>query len=225
MSDDALILLRLLQVSDSGFPSGGFAFSNGLETLANEGALATADSVEDYLRDQLLRRWCSFDRWFLVAALQADGDLVTLGELDRLCEAQNTVQSLAAASRRMGRAVLSSHERIGTPSAPAYLAVLREEAVPGHLPVVQGLISGALELPREVAETSALYQLVIGALTAAVRLGKLGALEAQAVQGRLAPHMAALLASAPPELPHAFTPLADIAALRHGDHATRLFAA
>ena len=225
MNGDSLTLLRVLQISDSSFPSGGFAFSNGLETLANEGALGGAEEVEAFLRDQLLVRWASFDRWFLVQALEAGDDIGALGELDWLCEAQNNVQSLAAASRRMGRAALSSHQRIGTPRAAAYLVALREEAVPGHLPVVQGLLAGGLGLPREAAEISALYQLVAGALSAAIRLGKIGALQAQAVQADLATAMAALPRAPLPDLPHAFTPLADIAAMRHADHATRLFAA
>lgn len=225
MTGDPLTLLRLLQLSDSSFPSGGFAFSNGLETLANEDVLYDTGDIEGYLRGQLVTRWTSFDRWFLAAALEAHDDIGALGELDWLCEAQNSVASLAAASRRMGRAMLSSHQRIGTPFAGAYLTALREEAVPGHLPVVQGLIAAALALPRAAAEASALYQLVSAALTAAVRLGRLGALEAQSVYTALAPHMAAVLQAAPPPEPHAFTPLGDIAAMRHADHATRLFAA
>lgn len=225
MTPDPLTLLRLLQVSDSSFPSGGFAFSNGLETLANEGALGGDADVEGFLRDQLLARWASFDRWFLRRALEAGDDIGALGALDWQCEAQTSVACLAAASRRMGRAVLSSHRRIGTPFAGAYLAALREDAVPGHLPVVQGLVAAALGLPPPVAEVSAAYQMVTGALSAAVRLGRLGALQAQATQTALAPDICRLIAAPLPALPHAFSPLADIAALRHGDHATRLFAA
>ncbi|WP_340117804.1 urease accessory UreF family protein [Pelagibius sp. 7325] len=225
MTGDALTLLRLLQLSDSNFPSGGFAFSNGLETLANEEALRDAADIESYLRDQLAARWATFDRWFLAAAHAAGDDIGALGELDWLCEAQSSVASLAAASRRMGRAMLSSHQRIGTPFAVSYLTALREGAVPGHLPVVQGLIADALELPRASAEASALYQLVSAGLTAAVRLGRLGALEAQSVYTALAPRLAEILLAAPPAEPHAFTPLGDIAAMRHADHATRLFAA
>ena len=33
----SLATLRLLQISDSAFPSGSFAFSGGLETLAGDG--------------------------------------------------------------------------------------------------------------------------------------------------------------------------------------------
>ncbi len=225
MTDDFLNMLRLLQISDSSFPTGGFAFSNGLETLASESALATADDVERFLRDQLLTRWATFDRWFLGRALEADGKIPVLSELDWLCDAQNNVHSLSVASRRMGRAILSSHERIGMPQAGAYLAAMRDETALGHLPVAQGLVAAGLGLPRNIAEVSAVHQLIVGALSAAIRLGKLGALQAQVIHTALTPAIADLLDAPLPEVPHSFTPLADIAAMRHGDHATRLFAA
>ena len=38
-------LLRLLQISDSSFPSGAFAFSNGLETLHKENEKFDAGSL------------------------------------------------------------------------------------------------------------------------------------------------------------------------------------
>lgn len=225
MNDDPLVLLRLLQVSDSNFPSGGFAFSNGLETLANEGALATANDVEAFLRGHLLPRWVTFDRWFVVRAWESDGEFAALKELDWHCEAQSSVQSLGYASRRMGRAVLTSHERMGTPQTADYLKLLHKDAAPGHLPVVQGMVAWVLGLPRAVVEVSSVYQLANGVLCAALRLGKIGALQAQAVQASIAPDIVRLLSEPLPALPHAFAPLADIAAMRHGDGGTRLFAA
>ncbi len=222
---DPATLLRLLQISDSSFPSGGFAFSNGLETLANEGSVGGSDDVERFIRDHLLPRWASFDRWYLVRAHEAAGDLDALGALDWLYDSQNSVESLAVASRRIGRATLTSHSRIGTASADAYLAKLNEGQVPAHQPIVQALVATALGLPREVMELSAVYQVMASALSAALRLGKVGSLQAQVIQTKLGPVVTELLAAPLPNQPHAFMPLADIAAMRHGDHETRLFAA
>ena len=42
MLPDAAMLLRALQYGDSAFPSGGFAFSWGLEGLAADGLVANA---------------------------------------------------------------------------------------------------------------------------------------------------------------------------------------
>ncbi len=225
MTADPATLLRLLQISDSSFPSGGFAFSNGLETLANEGAVSGADDVEHFIRHHLLPRWASLDRWYLVRSHETAGDLEALGELDWLYDSQNSVESLALASRRIGRATLTSHSRIGTPCADAYLKMLNDGLVPAHQPIVQALVAKALGLPRDIAELSAVYQVMASALSAALRLGKVGSLKAQVIQTKLGPVVGELIAAPLPSLPHGFMPLADIAAMRHGDHETRLFAA
>ena len=225
MTSDPATLLRLLQISDSSFPSGGFAFSNGLETLANEGAVSGADDVESFIRNHLLPRWASFDRWYLVRGHEVASDLDALGALDWLYDSQNSVESLALASRRIGRATLTSHSRIGTASAGAYLAKLNDGLVPAHQPIVQALVAKALGLPQDIMELSAVYQVMSSALSAALRLGKVGSLQAQVIQTKLGSAIGELLAGPLPNLPHAFMPLADIAAMRHGDHETRLFAA
>lgn len=219
-----LALLRLLQSSDSAFPSGGFAFSNGLETLCAEGLVGTPDAIETVLREQVLPRWLDFDRYFLAAAHGAAADVQALAALDRDCEAHNTVAPLADASRRMGRALLTSHDRIGTPGAAAHLARLRDGAAPGHAPVVQGLVGAGLGLSRAETEAGAVHALAAGYTGAAIRLGRLGALGAQQVLARTIAAAAPRLEAPPPEVPAAFAPLVDIAAARRGAHAVTLFA-
>ena len=49
-------LLTLLQVSDSAFPSGAFAFSNGLETLVSEGRVTCAEAVREVVELDVLQR-------------------------------------------------------------------------------------------------------------------------------------------------------------------------
>lgn len=231
MTEDPLALLRLLQIADSAFPGGGFAFSNGLETLAQENRAQErrraggAEMVSDFIAKQLLPRWAGFDRWFLLRAREAGGAPKALIQIDRACEARNTTASLADASRRMGRAALSSHARIGTAGAADYLGEARARRAPGHLPVVQGLIAAALGLSATQACAAAAYQTAGGALSSAVRLGLIGALEAQSVLAALAPRLGALLTQPLDDAPHAFAPYADIAAMRHRAAESRLFAA
>ncbi len=211
-------LLRLLQTGDSAFPSGAFAFSNGLETLVGEGVVPERMPLSAVLLDHIAPRWIEFDRYFVRAALLVDD----IADTDRECELRQTVPELCAASQRMGRALLTSHARIGTAGAAEHLARPRVEA-PAHAPVVQGLVGRALGLTPEEAEAGAFHGLLAGFSAAAVRLGKIGAISAQELVAQAISHHAAAFET-PPEIPSAFAPIADIAAQRRDATAVNLFA-
>ncbi|MEL6232987.1 MAG: urease accessory UreF family protein [Pseudomonadota bacterium] len=211
-------LLTMLQTGDSAFPSGAFAFSNGLETLVAEGVVPAQISLSDLLIDQIAPRWLEFDRYFLNAALQASD----VAAVDRDCHLRQSVPELAAASLRMGLALLTSHARIGTAGLADYLARDRD-AAPGHAPVVQGLAARALGLGSAEAEAAAFHGVLSGFASAAVRLGQIGALNAQRVlRAAIAQHAEAL--AAPVSAPSAFVPVADIATQRRDARAVNLFA-
>jgi urease accessory protein len=230
---ETLALLRLAQLADSAFPSGGFAFSGGLEVLLNEAQVRGESGIEALLAEQVLPRWASFDRWYLVrthtlaSAAGQDGEALgtALSAIDRRCEVQSSCAALAEASRRMGRSALTSAGRLGLATAIDYAAMVRAGTAHGHLPVVQGLLGAALAMPRPAIEAAAVHALLMGTLSAAVRMGAIGALAAQAVLLRLGETAAARLAEPLPDGPHAFSPLADIAAARRGRLAVPLFAA
>ncbi|MCB1486384.1 MAG: urease accessory protein UreF [Bauldia sp.] len=223
MSDEPLAMLRLLQISDSAFPSGSFAFSGGLETLAADGLVTDVASLDDFLRGQAIPRWAGMDRWFIRKARDAAPDAKVLADLDRFCEAHVAVEALGEASRRVGLATLTTHSRMGTPGAAAYRARVVTGEVHGHAPIVQGLIGSGLALPAGAVDAGALYSAVNSVATAAIRLGIVGALEAQTLLAGLGIAMAEALAAEPPLLPSAFTPLADIAVSRRAGQAGRLF--
>ena len=58
---DAAGLLLALQMGDSAFPSGGFGFSWGLETLKADGLVRDGAGVTAFATAQLTRRWASAD--------------------------------------------------------------------------------------------------------------------------------------------------------------------
>lgn len=83
---DRLQTLALLQLGDSAYPAGGFAFSWGLEGLAADGMLANRSELDRIIADQLERRWASMDRVLLRQAFRAE-DCVAIARVDRLAEA------------------------------------------------------------------------------------------------------------------------------------------
>ncbi|WP_298215144.1 urease accessory protein UreF [Acidocella sp.] len=219
-----LALLRALQFADGQFPAGGFAFSWGVESLMADGLLARAD-WPDFLRGQMEHRWAPQDRPLTAHAFLAAGDEAALLALDELAEALTLAAPAREGSRRAGAALLATHARLDTPGAAAYQALAAAGKAPGHLPVAMGLaLAGAgLDLPLSLAVSAHATAQALG--TAALRLGLIGALEAQAALQALQPRLAELIAAPVPPVEEigGFTPLADIAMMRHPLQKQQLF--
>ncbi len=219
---DAARLLGVLRLGDSAFPSGGFAFSWGLETLKDDGRVRDGAGVEAFAAGLVRWRWATSDRVFVRRAA-AGGEDAWIA-LDAEIEAMTLAAELRDGSCRAGRALLRAHAGLGTPSSGAWRRLLEEGRVHGHLPVVQGALWSGAGLAAADVEALSAWTLASGICQAAVRLALMGPLEAQRVIARLADDIAAILSRPPPEIPHAFTPLADIAVMRHERGAARLFA-
>jgi urease accessory protein len=220
-------LLRAIQHADSGFPSGGFAFSQGLEGFAGMGARPGGDDIGRFVRTLLVLRWRTADRIALVHAFRAAaaGDWAAVAMIDREVEASTPVEALRIGSRRNGAALLTAHVRLGTPRAADYRMMVQRGTAPGHLAVVQGLLWSAIGVSEPAAIAMSGYGLMSALATAAVRLGLIGAIEAQRMVAALLPLVADAAATpvADDERMSSYTPFAEIAAMRHARQATRLF--
>lgn len=219
-------LLGALQFADSFFPSGSIAFSWGLETLRADGEIVSAEQVAQFLEGQLAHRWATFDAPVLVAAMRADGRFERLADLDDLVEAMTLATELREGSRRAGVSLLKVHAGLGTPGAAGYRQVIAERKARGHLPVVQGLLWNATGLSEEACRAVSAHTLCTGIVGAALRLGMIGYLDAQKILLQVRPVLVDLL-----QLPagqtddlYAYTPHAEIAAMRHEVQDARLFA-
>jgi urease accessory protein len=214
-------LLAMWQ-ADAAFPSGGFAFSNGLEGLAAEGGLTPAE-LEAVVAATLRRRWATAERLALSRAFERADDLDAVAEVDREVEAATLSEPFRSGSRRNGAGLLAAHVRIGTPGAAAWQARVRAGEGLGHLAVTQGVVWRGAGLDAAGAVLASGYMVVSGFTTAAVRLGVIGAVAAQATVRRLLPLVADLASSPPPDRIESFAPRLDIAASRHARGELRLF--
>jgi urease accessory protein len=221
---DRLQTLALLQLGDSAYPAGGFAFSWGLEGLAADGMLANRDELDRIIADQLTRRWASMDRILLRQAFHAK-DCQAIAGIDRLAEAGTPSAEMREGSRRAGRALLGVWVKLDGPLSVAYRGLASSDARLGHLPVVQAVVSRDAEFSLDAAELVSGWTLVTGLVSAAVRLGIVGHIEAQRSQAAARGLLAELLAEAPPPdaLPASFTPFIDIAVSRGPLRHVRMF--
>jgi urease accessory protein len=220
------IFLAALQHADSFFPSGASAFSWGLETAVADGHVSTAEHVAEFIACQLTNRWASCDRPLLVAAHGTSEDPDRLAEIDRLAETLALPSEMRTGSARAGGALLAVHERLGTPCAVAFRSLIRIGRAFGHLPVVQGVVWAGVGLPVSQAVMIAAHGLCISMVGAALRLGRISHIDAQLILTQMHPRLIELLARPTPDLGsiNAFTPMTDIALMRHETQGVRLFA-
>jgi urease accessory protein len=217
---------RVLQLADSGFPVGGFAHSGGLEASARGGQVASPADLVEYARAQL---WNAgrVTLPFVAAAHDALDDVARVDALDALLDAQTTSHVANRASRAQGRALLATCARVFDPPvirAMAARAAARES--PAHLAVAFGATLAALGVGRRDALALHLLATLRGTLSAAVRLGAIGPLEAQRVQSALGETLDEVLASCEgrsPEQASTTSPLLDLFGATHDRLYTKLF--
>jgi urease accessory protein len=212
-------LLAAIRFGDSAFPSGGFAFSSGLEGSHRDGMVRDEDDVAAFVAEQLEGNWHRRDRvLFRRAWAEPDPSAV-----DAFAEAVTPMSVLREASRRAGAATLATFAAVIDPGLADYRSRVLAGSVPGHLAVAQAVCLRAAGLTLETAEVVAAWQVVSGITGAALRLGICGHLGAQRTVTTAIPMLVELLQRQPPAEPAAFTAYADIAAQRHHD-GVRLFA-
>ena len=214
MSAESLPVIRAMQLADSGFPSGVFAFSWGLESALADGQV-DRHSLCDWVATELRTRWHGFDRVAL-----AGGHRLSGAALAAWCETIDTmmpVERLRRDSVQAGEALFASARAVRIALDPG--ATEAERAGTGHFPVVHGDFLRACGLDLPTALMTSAYGMARGAFSAAVRLGVSSAIATQRDLLALAPLLAELSADIPDDdaLPSGFMPLSDIALMRPRD--------
>ncbi|MFN0313692.1 MAG: urease accessory protein UreF [Burkholderiales bacterium] len=219
-------LLAALQHADSFFPAGGIAFSWGVETLVSDGCIGSPEDLAESLSGQIEQRWNHLDRVFLAQAYRCSDDPRALSVLDQELEAMLLARESREGSRRAGTSLLLVHEKIGTPGAAHYRALVNNAQALGHLPIVQALVWKAVGMAQATVESVAAYAMCVGMIGASLRLGVIGHLAGQRIMTDLRPRMAKMLEKPAPSIAQAqsFAPGAEIAMMRHEVQASRLFA-
>jgi urease accessory protein len=216
--------LTAMQHADSAFPSGSFAFSNGIEGLAALGPRLDRARLAAVVDSTIRHRWACADRVAMVHAFRAH-DLDRVGAIDAALEASTIAEPLRTGSKRNGGALLAAHVRLGTSCAAAFRALIDAGRAYGHLAVVQGLIWRSLGILEPHAVAMSGYTTASGLVAAAMRLGQIGAIAAQAVLGDA---LRAVEEAAREPIPAimelaSFTPWLDVACARQAHAHVRLF--
>jgi urease accessory protein len=173
----------LWQLADSGFPSGGFAHSGGLEASMQHGQIADGAALGSFARHALAQAGRSAVP-LVSAAHRHPEELV---ELDRISDSFLSNPVANRASLAQGRAFLTSAAR-SFPNVPlaALEDLVRQGQIAGHYAPLFGAVLQRLGVDLPNTQRLFLYLTGRGIGSAAVRLGLIGAYEAQELQTMLA---------------------------------------
>lgn len=203
--------LRLQQYLSPAFPTGSFAWSQGLEWAIDQEKV-TRETFPQWLRDWLAYGSCWTDAVLLSLALKADADYAELDDLAR---------AACMTSQRLTETVEQ-----GTAFATNVTALTGNTINPSALPVIFGQACiGFLLAPSEII--AAFLQAQAAALVSAVvRFMPLGPLEGQVMLAKLQPTILEIAARAENAGKAELTSLtwgADIAAMSHETMTVRIF--
>jgi len=228
--------LSVLQLSDSGFPSGRYTLSYGLEAFAQSGPLTAPSrpsTLLTLLGDCVRFGVAPSDGVALACAHRATdregpADLELVARADERLTAVKLAREAREASVRTGRALLgTATAAFGGTALLDYAERINDGRSPGNHAVVLGLLSASLGVPRLDAVAGELYAFSAGWVAAAVRLALIDHRTAQGLLHRVRPVTAeAALAALDRDVTHisSCTPLPDVMSIRHEQAQLRLFA-
>jgi urease accessory protein len=221
-------LLNGFRFVDSFFPSGGYAFSSGLEAAVQGGAVRNAEELSHYVVELLTTG--IGEREAVAAGLAHDasvsGILKIAFKADRELEAMKLGRESRTASRQMGRQVirLAANQHARHLLIEDYLAAVEAEQTPGHVAVSLGLTLAAAGWSKEDTIAAFLYQTATGFVAAAMKLLPIGQREGQ----RLLESWLEVIERVSHKASHqrvlqSWSPVQDIYAMRHSRLESRLF--
>lgn len=217
-------LLRLMTWLSPSFPVGAFSYSQGLEWAVEEGTVGDRETLQGWIAGILTHGSGRTDSALLVAAWRAvaSQDAARLAAVTELATALSPTAERALETEAQGAAFLAA-ARAGWPEIDAH------PTAPGRAapyPVAVGAVGAICAIPVEPVGRAYQHAIAANLVSAGLRLIPLGQSDGVRVLAALESTILAVGAEAAEAGLSglgAFTPLADIASLRHETQYTRLF--
>ncbi|MEP7151422.1 MAG: urease accessory UreF family protein [Nitrospira sp.] len=225
---NTLSMLHGLRFIDSFFPSGGYAYSSGLEAAVQGGAVRSGDDLLLYVEDMFRQGVAHREAVAVAVAHEAlvRNDIQAALWIDHELHAMKIGYESRVASQQMGRQVVKiAVEKLDTHAVVReFYAAMEAERTPGHFPVALGLTLANAGWDKMEAIAAFCYQTAVGFVSAGLKLLPIGQREGQHLLERWMPILDDCASRASEsQAMIAWTPIQDIYAMRHGRLESRLF--
>lgn len=225
---DTRLLLQGFRYLDTFFPSGGFAFSSGLETAVQEGNVLTAKDLNRYVIDAFRWGLSTCEAVALAQAYQASirRDLYGVIQTDCALESMKLCRETRVASRHMGHSLLhhAISPQVSTGILEEFCTAVYSGQSPGHLAVSFGVVFQMIGWNQRQTIAGFLYQAGVGFVSASYKLLPIGQHEGQRLLESWVPLIEELSRTIDARTPlTSWTPVQDIYAMRHAQLTSRMF--
>jgi urease accessory protein len=221
--------ISILQLSDSFFPTGLYATSNGLETLTQQKKLTSKD-ITQFITIYLKQVIGPSDCAALGKAYESckKKDIASLLHTDESIYHMRLIEETRTASVRSGNQLLkcvSSFAKNKKMLKEYQIAISKGKAT-GVYAVSFGVVTSSLNIPKKKAGMMLLYGLAVSIVGAAMRLGILQHFEGQKIIHELGPvilHAVLENIDRPISSMWQFAPSLDILQMKHEAMSSKMF--
>ena len=221
--------LNIMQLSDSFFPSGLYAMSNGLETVFDEKRITTVDEIQEFIHTIITHQVGPVD---CVALLNAydfakDDDVKGIIKCDKALHSMKLVKESRDVSCRVGSQMIKCVMAFSdNQTLKKFFDMVTENQSPSTHPVVSGVCSYVLGIKRNSAAYMMIYGTCVSVVGAAPRLGMLDHIQSQKILHNLKPTITQTVEQYKNQILHdmwQFAPEYDIIQMTHEQKFSKMF--
>lgn len=222
---EPITFIRGLQLTDSFFPVGAFAYSDGLETATASGRIGDAISLGEWMEHFIACVFVPCEGLALVKSMNAlhAGDLETLRRLDEELTAIRTSRAVRSASVGMGKRLLSLYDSMRGDERSSWDYLMLPHA---NAAVAYAIVFFHSGLETRHAALAFGYNRLAGIVSAGLRLISMGQQQGQELLTKMLdrlPGAVDRIHDMADEPLRSFSPLLDVQQMNHQYVYSRLF--